>query len=64
MRESCTSGTARGEGGNLLAYSTLAAKGVGGQEHLCDHGLFEPEKEVLHQRCGILAPVRQLGFSG
>jgi hypothetical protein len=100
MREICTSGTARGEEGNRLTYSTAPSQrngadfpfqligidghiGVGQkhfergfalqriprglgerirrEEHLRAHRLFEPGKEILHQRFGHLPPVRELG---
>ena len=51
------------EGG--FAFQRIAGrlgKGIGGQEHFGNHRLFEPGKEGLDQRFGILAPMSELGL--
>jgi hypothetical protein len=36
-------------------------EGMGGQEHLGNHGLFEPGKEGFDERVRVLTAVRELG---
>ena len=46
----------------LQRIARRLGEGIGGEEWLGEYRLFEPGKEGLDQRFGVLPPVRQLGL--
>ena len=46
----------------LQRIARRLAEGIGGEQDLRDHRLFEPGKEGLDQRFGVLPAMRELGL--